>query len=219
MDIEAIAPIIECIATVISIIIAVIALIQSHKQTKLSNKQNLFNERIKTYLMINGLIELYNRNKRIIEKNKKDEIYFVCDFVLSCLINNSNLEIMGDAISKPLHQPQQKEFLKKIEELQNEAEKTKFIFNEKISNYLYDFIYSYAELLMELYRYVVLLDSMRKIQEQIPKKDDIHEVAKEVNEKENRKTLFDKFEDLTNAYNSLEKYNVKKKISKQIKLK
>lgn len=189
MNAETITTIIECVATVISIVIAVIALIQSHNQTRLSNKQNLFKERIKNYLIINGLIELYNRNKQSIEENKKDEIYFACDFMLGCLINNSYLEIMGEAINKPLHQSEQKEFLRKIEELQNEAGKTKFIFDEKIANDVNKFINAYADLLMGLYKYVVLIDSMRKIQEQIPQKQDIHEVAKEVNEEEYRKEL------------------------------
>lgn len=219
MNTEIITTIIECVATVISIVIAVIALIQSHNQTKLSNKQNLFNERIKNYLIINGLIELYNMNKKNIEEKKKNEIYFSCDFMLSCLINNSYLEIMGGAINKPLHQSEQKEFLRKIEELKNEAEKTKFIFDEKIANDVNMFINSYADLLMGLYKYVVLIDSMRNIQEQIPQKQDIYEVAKEVNEEEYRKELFNKFENLKNAYNSLEENNIIKKLSKQIKLK
>lgn len=219
MDAKTITTIIECVATVISIFIAVIALIQSHNQTRLSNKQNLFKERIKNYLIINGLIELYNRNKQSIEEKKKDEIYFTCDFMLGCLINNSYLEIMGEAINKPLHQSEQKEFLRKIEELQNEAEKTKFIFDEKIANDVNKFINAYADLLMGLYKYVVLIDSMRKIQEQIPQKQDIHEVAKEVNEEEYRKELFNKFENLINAFNGLEKNNIMKKLSKQIKLK
>ena len=60
MNIDEIIPIVECVATIISLIIAVTALTQSYRQTKLSNKQNLFNERVKLYLLIKGLIQLYN---------------------------------------------------------------------------------------------------------------------------------------------------------------
>lgn len=218
MNIDAIIPIVECVATIASLIIAVIALTQSYRQTKLSNKQNLFNERVKLYLLIKGLIQLYNDNKGIIEEEKKDGIYFECDFVLGCLINNSYLEIMGNVINKPLHQEEQKEFLRKIEELKNEAEKTKFVFDKSVSKYLFEFIKSYEELLMQLYKYIVLIDSMRKIQEQIPTKNDIKEVAEEVNEKDHREKLIDKFKYLTEAFNNLSKYKIMDKVEKQIKL-
>ena len=218
MNINAIIPIIECAATIISLIIAVIALTQSYRQTKLSNKQNLFNERVKLYLLIKGLIQLYNDNKGTIEEEKKDGIYFASDFVLGCLTNNSYLEIMGNVINKPLHQEEQKEFLRKIEELKNEAEKTKFVFDKSVSKYLFEFIKSYEELLMQLYKYIVLIDSMRKIQEQIPTKNDIKEVAEEVNEKDHRAKLIEKFESLTEAFNNLTKYEVMNKLEKQIKL-
>lgn len=210
--------IIECIATIISLIIAVVALIQSYSQTKISNKQNLFNERIRSYLLINGLMQLYRENKRIIEEDKKEGIYFLSDFLLGVLVNNSYLEIMAKVIGKPLHQSEQGEFLKKIEELKNDSEKTRFIFNGDIAEYLYDFIIAYEEVLMELYKYSVLIDSMRKIQEQIPNKDDINGIAKEVNEIEYRERLFYKFKRLTKAFNDIETKKIVTKMEKQIKL-
>lgn len=115
--INIIVSIITCSTTIISLFIAVIALFQSNKQIKVSNKQNLFNERIKSYLIIKGLMQLYIDNKVTIEEDKKDGIYFVSDFVLGCLTNNSYLEIMGNVINKPIHQEEQKEFLRKIEGL------------------------------------------------------------------------------------------------------
>lgn len=216
--INIIVSIITCSTTIISLIIAVIALFQSNEQIKVSNKQNLFNERIKSYLIIKGLMQLYIDNKVTIEEDKKDGIYFVSDFVLGCLTNNSYLEIMGNIINKPLHQEEQKEFLRKIEELKNEAEKTKFVFDKSISKYLFEFIKSYEELLMQLYKYTVLIDSMRKIQEQIPTKNDIKEVAEEVNEKDHKAKLTEKFKSLTEAFNNLTKYDVMNKLEKQIKL-
>lgn len=218
MESESIKEIIECVTTIISIVIAVIALMQTKIQTKLSNKQNLFNERIKNYLIFNSLIELYNINKRMIEENKEDEIYFKYDFVLKCLINNAYLETMGNVIDKPLQQPEQKLFLCKIEELKNEAEKTKFIFNGKSVQYMSKFIIAYEELLMELYQYAVLLDTMKAAQEQIPKNRKICEIAEEVNEKEYREKLFGRFVNLTNTFNNLETYKVREKVEKQIRL-
>lgn len=210
--------IIECVATVLSLGISLIALYESYQQIKLSNKQNLFNERVRIYLLIHGLMELYKENMQLIENDRKDEIYWSSDFILNGLINNSYLEKMAPAISKPLHQPEQKVFLSMIEELKNEAEKTKFIFNKSINKYLYNFIISYEETLMQLYKYIVLIDSMRKIQEQSYVKKDIHEVAKEVDEKKHREELFDKIEKLKESYNYLIEKDIINNIEKQIKL-
>ena len=71
--INIIVSIITCSTTIISLIIAVIALFQSNKQIKVSNKQNLFNERIKSYLIIKGLMQLYIDNKVTIEEDKKEK--------------------------------------------------------------------------------------------------------------------------------------------------
>ena len=76
-----ITSIIVCIATVVSTVIAVIALVQTRKQIELSNKQNLFKDRIKSYLLIKALINLYKNNKEEIEGEKEDNIYLNCEFL------------------------------------------------------------------------------------------------------------------------------------------
>lgn len=98
--------IIECVVTIISLILAVVALVQTHKQMKISNKQNLFNSRVGSYLIVTGLIKLYEENRQFIEGDKKDEIYYSSDLLLTWLVNNSFLEKMGAVIGKPLHQPE-----------------------------------------------------------------------------------------------------------------
>ena len=107
-----ITSIIVCIATVISVIIAAIALVQTKKQVELSNKQNLFKDRIKSYLLIKALTNLYINNREEIEGEKEDNIYFNCEFLFYQMINNSYVENMGNVMSNPLHNPEQKEFLK-----------------------------------------------------------------------------------------------------------
>ena len=90
-----ITSIIVCIATVLSVVIAVIALIQTKKQIEVSNKQNLFKARIKSYLLVKALINLYRNNREEIEGEKEDNIYFNCEFLFYQMINNSYLEIWG----------------------------------------------------------------------------------------------------------------------------
>ncbi len=210
--------IVECVSMVLSLIISVVALIKSYKQTELSNKQNLFKECINNFVMVNGLLELYKENKRFIEEEKKDEIYFFAEFLLTNLINNSYLEKMGEVINKPLHDPEQKVFLSKIEELRNEALKIKFIYTGEESKCLRLFVESYANLLMSLYQYVVLIDTMRRLQENPMKEKDIHEIADSIDEKKQREELFDKKNKLAATYDRIEKEDIINKIEKQIKL-
>ena len=206
-------------ANLITIVISVIALIQSNKQTKLSNKQNLFNERLHSYLILKGLIELYKNNKEHMLKVKRDKIYFACNFDFLCLINNSYLENMGDSIKSPLQTMEQKVFLRKIEEMKNESERIKFIFDKNEANSLNEFVNSYIKVLEELYYYLVLLQTMEEIKSTDIKQRDVEEIAKDVDEEKYRNKLFKEIDCLENRYNEVVKKDVLHKIEKQIKLK
>ena len=50
------------------------------------------------------------------------------------MINNSYLENMGNVMSNLLHNPEQKEFLKSLEELRNNAEEMRFLFKGNIGS-------------------------------------------------------------------------------------
>ena len=150
--IEIFIAIITCKGTIVSIAIAIIAIYQTHKQIEQSNKQNLFNDRVKSYLIVKGLLDLYNENKNTIEKEKEDEVYVCCDMTLEWLVNNSYLETMGRIASNPNDLAYRRDFLIKDAELKHEAEKIKFLFDEEINTELYDFISAYEQLIYELYK-------------------------------------------------------------------
>ena len=67
------------IFSVITSIIAIIALIQTNRQMKLSNKQQLFDRRLKIYITVHGLLELYKQNRHIFEMDKKNEVQRTID--------------------------------------------------------------------------------------------------------------------------------------------
>ena len=207
--------IVQSVSMVLSLIISVIALVNSYKQTELSNKQDLFNERINNFVIVNGLLDLYKSNKSIIEKDKEDEIYFSSNFLFISLINNSYLEKMGNVINKPLINSKQKEFLSKIEEIKNEALKIKFIYNGKEAIAFRKFVDSYANFLIQ---YMSLLDLIKEMQEKDKNNMDVHEFADKVDEKYRRKELFEKIDALKESYNKIDVGNVVEKIEKQIKM-
>lgn len=213
--------IITCIGTIASIVIAVYAIHQTNKQIKQSNKQNLFNDRVKSYLIIKGLLDLYTENKKTIEEEKKDEVYVCCDMTLEWLVNNSYLETMGKIASNPSDLAYRRDFLMKDEELKHEAEKIKFLFDEEINTQLYDFISAYEQLIYELYKYCILFKKIEKLKDDVINKvklNGLEEIAKQVHEEDFRKELFSKFNNLIEKKKVLDDNNIITKMEMQIKL-
>lgn len=99
--------------------------------------------------------------------------------------------------------------MKKVEELKNEALRIKYTFYGGGSDILSIFVDSYAEVLMGLYQYTVLMNTMRELQEKMPKKD-ITEVAKDVNEINHRESLYSKFENLSKVYGEIRSKDILK---------
>lgn len=215
--INIITSIITCLATITSSVLAVVAIFQTKKQIELSNKQNLFKDRVRGYLILKGLINLYNKNRKQIEEEKKEEIYFNCEFLFYEMINNSYLEPMGEVMKSPLHNPEQKEFLKLLEDLRNNSEKMEFIFEGEVAIKIKEFMLAYAELLMELYKYRILIDKMSEYAKSYPVVD-INKAAEDMKEIDYRNRLFNCFENIKNKFVMLENIDMKV-ITEQIKIK
>lgn len=215
--INIITSIITCLATITFSVLAVVAIFQTKKQIELSNKQNLFKDRVTGYLILKGLINLYNENRKQIEEEKKEEIYFNCEFLFYEMINNSYLEPMGEVMKYPLHNPEQKEFLKLLEDLRNNAEKMEFIFEGEVAIKIKEFMLAYAELLMELYKYRILIDKMSEYAKSYPVVD-INKAAEDMKEIDYRNRLFNCFENIKNKFVMLENIDMKV-ITEQIKIK
>lgn len=215
--INIITSIITCLATITSSVLAVVAIFQTKKQIELSNKQNLFKDRVTGYLILKGLINLYNENRNQIEEEKKEEIYFNCEFLFYEMINNSYLEPMGEVMKSPLHNPEQKEFLKLLEDLRNNAEKMEFIFEGEVAIKIKEFMLAYAELLMELYKYRILIDKMSEYAKSYPVVD-INKAAEDMKEIDYRNRLFNCFENIKNKFVMLENIDMEV-ITEQIKIK
>ena len=168
-------------------------------------------------MILKGLINLYNENRNQIEEEKKEGIYFNCEFLFYEMINNSYLEPMGEVMKSPLHNPEQKEFLKLLEDLRNNAEKMKFIFEGKVAIKIKEFMLAYAELLMELYKYRILIDKMSEYAKSYPVVD-INKAAEDMKEIDYRNRLFNCFENIKNKFVMLENIDMKV-ITEQIKIK
>ena len=105
------------IFAIVTALIAIIALFQTHTQIKISNKQFLFDKRLKKYLLIKGLLDLYRENEGILNySNNSDEEAIIVDLQFISLTNNTYLKDITCIITEPKNNEFKNNFLIKMEE-------------------------------------------------------------------------------------------------------
>lgn len=204
---------------IITAFIAIIALLQTHKQIKISNKQFLFDKRLSKYLLTKGLLELYKDNENLLDyTNHPDNESIVVDFQFINLTNNNYLKDVTCIIKEPKNNDFKKKFLVKIEELKELSIEVKFLFSNKSGLLLENFIMKYQNVLMELYKYQIVSDSMRN--DKIPRKNKSTyiELQKEYGELEHRHRLYNAINELKKSYYDVLDKKAINKIEKSIKL-
>lgn len=152
--------------SVISIVIALSALWQTNQQLKLSNNQQLFDRRLKIYLLFNTLLQLYKENTSILELERSTSYRGSELFVW--LTNCSDLEDMADAIGKPLHSEEHKNLLVKCESLRNSSIEASMIFDDEAGKITSNFIKTYSDFLKALYQQQLYLAKREKAEQSLP---------------------------------------------------
>lgn len=204
---------------IITASIAIIALLQTHKQIKISNKQYLFDKRLSKYLLAKGLLELYKDNESLLDyTDDSDNEAIIVDYQFINLTNNNYLKDVTCIINEPKNNEFKNNFLVKIEELKQLSGEVRFLFQNKSGLLLSNFIIKYQNVLMELYKYQIVLDLMKK--DEIPRKNKptYSELQDEYGELKHRHRLYDAIDDLKKNYNEVVSKRVINKIEKSIKL-
>ena len=205
--------------SIITAVIAIIALFQTHVQIKISNKQFLFAKRLDKYLLAKGLLELYKDNKKLLDYNScPDDEAIIVDYQFINLTNNNYLKDVTCIINEPKNNDFKKKFLVKIEELKELSIEVKFLFSNKSGLLLENFIMKYQNVLMELYKYQIVSDSM--MNDKIPRKNKSTyiELQKEYGELEHRHRLYNAINELKKSYYDVLDKKAINKIEKSIKL-
>lgn len=203
--------------SIITAVTAIIAVFLSWKQTRLSNKQQLFERRLNAHMVVAGLIELYKTNRERLEKIDWSEPQLANDFEFSWLTNNSYMEQHIEVMNHPLEQPYQKEFLKKLEELRLLAKEIQLIFTGKEIIMYADFVIAYQELLFKMYRYQIIIDKIEKENENNP--TELNVLQTRFGEEKYRNELRIAMEKLSQTYIMIVNNDVDNKMKKQIRLK
>lgn len=202
--------------SVITALTATLALVLSVRQIRLSNKQQLFDRRLKVYMLANGLISLCKDNYIWLSPKREQIPQFANDYIFIWLTNNTYMENQVDAIEHPLEQPFHKEFLRKREELRITAAEIDLIFKGKVALAYSNFLRSYEAALAAMYEYQIIVDEMQKENEKHPMT--IEEAGKMFSEEKYRDSLYDAMDNLRKAYDAVAEEKVKKQIKKQFKL-
>ena len=205
--------------SIITIIATLIALWQTHKQIKISNKQYLFDKRLSKYLLAKGLLELYKDNESLLDyTDNPDNEAIIVDYQFINLTNNNYLKDVTCIINEPKNNELKNNFLVKIEELKQLSIEVRFLFPNESGLLLSNFIMKYQSVMMELYKYQIVLDLIKKDEIRGKNKPTYNELQNEYGELKHRHRLYDAIDDLKKSFYEVVNKKVINKIEKSIKL-
>lgn len=202
--------------TVMTSVAAVVAIGVSVHQIRLSNKQQLFERRLKAYMMANSIISLCKENYVFLSEKRKAEPQFANDLVFVWLTNNTYMEGQAEAIEHPLEQPFHKELLKKREELRNMAMEFEFIFKGNVASLYGNILRDYENALAVMYQYEIIIRKMKEENEKYPHTSEV--LSKMFSEEEYRDRLYDALGKLKASYDAVSQEKNDKQLRKQLTL-
>lgn len=202
--------------TVMTSVAAFIAIYLSVYQMKLSNKQQLFDRRLKAYMLVNGIISLCKENYMWLSEKREAEPQLANDFVFMCFTNNTYMESQAKAIQQPLEQAFHNEFLKKREELRSMAMEFELIFKGDIALKYSNFLRDYEKTLAVMYQYQIIIKKINEENSKHPRS--LKELSQLFSEKKYRDNLYEALDKLRESYDAVAQEKVEKKLRKQITL-
>ncbi|WP_456086146.1 hypothetical protein [Ligilactobacillus animalis] len=208
----------EKILSIVTAVTAVIGIVLTWVQILKSNKQALFEKRIKYMVIVSGLVKLYKDNREGIlrDTNDKNSPDFSNDIKFRELTNNTYLSTVSNVIQHPKDDSLRKNFLTALEDMEKLSWKIKLSFRCKASILTGDFIYQYQETLRKMYEYQIVLNKI----DECNKKEDrrLEEWQEKIGEPQFKEELWEEYGKLENAYNKLVKNKSMKKLKKQTKI-
>lgn len=205
----------DIILSVTTIILSIIAIgINVYQNIKIK-KQNLFDRRLRLYLELMDMWNLYKSNIFFLDKLNPMSI----DVVFSYITNSSTLYMLADIMQTPLDLSKKAMFLTDCENLKKDAQEFRFVYNKKYSKCA-DFIEAYVNMIQQFHRQQILIKSFDK-----QNKDNVDRgynaleydyVEKECKELAN-KGLFPSIQNIKQLYEEIEKEKLIEKLKKVIK--
>lgn len=202
--------------TVMTSIAAFIAIYLSVRQIQLSNKQQLFDRRLKAYMLVNSIISPCRENYMWISGKREAEPQLTNDFFFMGLKNNAYMESQAKALQHPQEQPFYNDFLKKLEELRSMAIEFELIFKGDVALLYCDFLRDYEKTLTAMYKYQIIIKKINEENSKYPRS--LEELSQQFSEKNCRDSLYEALDKLRESYDAVACEKVEKKLRKQIAL-
>lgn len=202
--------------TIMTSFAALSALYLSVRQMQLSNKQQLFDRRLKAYMLANSIISLCKENYMWLSEKREAEPQLANDFVFRWFTNNIYMESQAKAIKHPLKQPFHNDFLKKREELRSMAIEFELIFKGNTALLYSNFLRDYEKTLAVMYQYQIIIKKIDEENSKHPRS--LEELSQLFSEKKYRDSLYEALDKLRESYDAVAQEKVEKKLRKQITL-
>ena len=195
-------------STGITSFVAVIALFQTNRQTKLSNKQHLFDRRLQNYQLASSLIHLYESDMVPFEDEDTDARVAVAQMHLISLTRDNYFENVR-ASDSGFNREYGNALIRARNKLRNSAVETTLIFKGKESNDISTFMLNYERVLVELYSFIHTFDDT------VSASSIIRNLS---NEEECFQNIHTAYMQLADAYATQKKHNALEKLRGQIGL-
>ena len=201
--------------SIITAIVAIIALFQTQIQITISNKHKLFDKRVEKFMLITGLISLFEGSKQLM-KNEGYDDYIDVTVLFHSLTNNTYLQDIGNIIDNINQEDIRQKFLVKLEELKKMSIEVEFIFSKNNIYLIKKFIYKYQELLRTIYKEQIILNKILKKNEKNP--TEFVKLQEEFGEKRYREKLYSEYDKMKLLYDEIIEKDIIKSIENEIKL-
>ena len=204
----------ESIASCVSAGVAILALFVSLRQVRMANRQSLFDRRLKIWLTVEKLMQVYQKNSGLLSKD--DGLQSAVGPCFKWLTNTTFLQEISPAISHTLENEHQLKLHLKLDEMKSLSAEAAFVFKGRSKTAIAEFIDAYQSLLFKMYQYQILLNVMqadsKKYHWTLEKVIDRH------GEKRHRMELFNAEDRLAVAYEKLVDKRLMGDIQRQIRL-
>lgn len=201
--------------SIITAIVAIIALFQTQIQITISNKHKLFDKRVEKFMLITGLISLFEESKQLMNNEGYDD-YIDVTVLFHSLTNNTYLQDIGNIIDNINQEDIRQKFLVKLEELKKMSIEVEFIFSKNNIDLIKKFIYKYQELLRTIYKEQIILNKILKKNEKNP--TEFVKLQEEFGEKRYREKLYSEYDKMKLLYDEIIEKDIIKSIENEIKL-
>lgn len=205
--------------SIISAVIAIVALLQTQSQIKLSNKQQLFDRRLKVYWIIREIVESCRQyNEFCFSKNIGYPLFMV-ELDYKRLTSNAYMNEVSGAIDRLDDDNESRKLSDQLNEVGKISAECELLFPKEISAPLTGLIFCYRNLLQKLCFYHSVMYKARSTTFQIDTEEiKFPKTMEYLHEAQYREEVFQAQNRLKSAFKAWQEADVEEKIKDCIRL-